>query len=463
MPALTPHHLLATSSSSFIEIITTVNPRELAIISWMGIFLVGALASEKLRTPILNIFKAALNKKSVIVYLLITSYTLSCTYLLSTVDLFTANQTKSVIIWIFTVALRQIVRQKKFQEDLLKEILTLLKTSITYISIISFFINRIPFNFYFEFILGVPFIIFLGLFLAVNESTNNKIPLKLLNIIFSFLVIFILIRTLVYIHQDNESYSLQSMALDFILPTILTILYIPLLTILTLFFSYEILFIRINFIVKNKRLAKYAKILAPFVFNFNMKLAQRWVLLLQQEDLHLKDVNASIIKIYKLWASEKRNKHVSISDGWAPKKAKSFLQEFAIIVKDYNYTHKDKLYGSFSKELYTQEELCTLCYSIDGLKECVKKISLDFSSIRIIPTNNLTTPQKQEYNFLPIFQKLWSNAFNEAIPSQINYAISNHSSTKVQRGNSLGIVVSEIRPNGYDIKLIIIQKDWENP
>ena len=82
---------------------------------------------------------------------------------------------------------------------------------------------------------------------------------------------------------------------EFLLPTVLTILFLPFLYCLAAWVSYENVFVRLGFLVKDPELRQFAKRRLLASFGFNFRRLNRWSARLIRDRLRSKeDVLASI-------------------------------------------------------------------------------------------------------------------------------------------------------------------------
>jgi len=136
-------------------------------------------------------------------------------------------------------------------------------------------------NFYVLSLIGelilVPVIAFIGLLVAYTEhmqkeDSKYRITAKLFNGVLTVIVFYVLYQgVLSFINDPNSLLSWFSLK-EFLLPTILTIFFIPLLYVMAYYMYFESLAIRLTYLVsRDEKLARYAKWKMFFKSHLNLK------------------------------------------------------------------------------------------------------------------------------------------------------------------------------------------------
>jgi hypothetical protein len=92
------------------------------------------------------------------------------------------------------------------------------------------------------------------------------------------------------------------------------------------FTTYELVFVRLKFLIKEPKLQRFAKVYSIFKFHFKIKLLERWASTLPFQDTSSKTgIKDSFNRIFKMLSIERNPPEVPIQEGWSPYAAKQFL------------------------------------------------------------------------------------------------------------------------------------------
>jgi len=232
------------------EIITkTFNNRELAIITWILIALIGLIFLKPFREFIKTALYTFSRPNFVTIYLLMFLYLFLVIEGLIKIKFWNIYLIKDTIFWYISVgvvlALRGISKNVSFFKKTLVE-------SLKITLLIEFFINIHVFNYFLEFII-LPTMTFL---ILMQDFTKEEVKHKQVNTflnnligIIGFTLFFIaLYKTYQNYRQDFSFHNLQSL----LLPSILTIVFIPFSYLVALYSAYEVLFTKFSNIKKEK-------------------------------------------------------------------------------------------------------------------------------------------------------------------------------------------------------------------
>lgn len=177
--------------------------------------------------------------------------------LLYNIKLWETSNMKDTIIWIFTVGFVLVFQVNEVRDTgYLKKILV---ESFKWTLVIEFITNLYTFSLLKELIL-VPTITFLAILKVVTAMDKkyaqlDRLLTNVLAIIGVTMFLYSLIKTFQYYGDVLTFANLVSL----FLPIVLTILFIPFTYLLALYCIYETFSINIDFMIKNKHLAKSAK------------------------------------------------------------------------------------------------------------------------------------------------------------------------------------------------------------
>ena len=242
------------------EWITDVfNTRELAIALWGVIIFACLVFWKKTRKNFLDVIKTSFCKKFVQLYLCIVAYSaliIYVLYLLKYWDWLLLKDSILSMVLIALVSCFKIISNK----DRIKFLKGIIVDALKWTAIVQFFTNIYTFNFFVEFIVLFILVCIGWLSAAAESDEKNKAVAKFCNvllIIYGIISIAFSIREAIIDYQNFITiYTLKS----FLLPIIMSLLYLPFIYFFSMHCLYEGIFIRLNFVVgNNKKLLRYFK------------------------------------------------------------------------------------------------------------------------------------------------------------------------------------------------------------
>jgi hypothetical protein len=235
------------------------NNREIATAIWLIIACIFLLFIGNIVTSLPNLFKAFFKTKILTPLFLMMTYTTGIVFILYQVCLWTTSLLKDTIYWFGSTG---IVLASKFitsrnNVSLFKETVV---DSLKIVMIIEFIINTYTFSLLGELIL-VPVVTFIVLINTIAETDKKyssvKKPTYGLLIIIGIAILGFAISKAV---SDYKILGSMETLRSFLLPPLLTLLFLPFLYFLVLCSNYEQLFVRLDLgHKKSKELKRYAK------------------------------------------------------------------------------------------------------------------------------------------------------------------------------------------------------------
>lgn len=385
--------------------------RELAYLAWMAILICCCIVIPSLRNSAAVLLKAIFNWKFNVIYILTVSYFIFLIYVLKSYEVWDKSLLKDTLYWIVlnsSVLMFEIAGNN----DPINFLRNMVKDSVKITVFLSFVMNLATFNFWLEFI-AVPILVFLIGIYTVSQHKKEHVPVRKFLDTLGLIASVILLIYILYFAMENYNEYLNTQTLkEFVLPIILTFLFIPFLALLNLYVQYEGIAISLRRKAKNK--SQYYQMLvgALFFFNFNIKGAIRW----RNRFVYLES-NES------LWDSMRRIRTEQIKEnvlpkylelkGWKPVDAKQFLIRQNIIIKEYHSNLGDIWEGK-SQDLKLDEGLMSgVCnYSIEGSKYVVRNLRLHFTCYERSRLNDLN-------KFLVVLNELFYTIGYEETPPKI--------------------------------------------
>ena len=196
-------------------------------------------------------------------------------WLLNYTGLWDTSQIKNTIVWCVTVATVMLFRANVMSEN--KHFFkAAILDNLKIIVILEFIINVHTLNIWLELIL-VPLSTFLILLVTVAElDKKHELVASLINGILIALGTILIIYALYTILTDMPSFTTYANFQSFVLPPIMSIIYIPFMYFIALIMTYQVLFVRLGFFADNPALHKHAKLLTLQHFNINLYNLKLW-------------------------------------------------------------------------------------------------------------------------------------------------------------------------------------------
>lgn len=243
------------------------NNREIALLFWIGLVILAVLFTT-LRKSLAPIFKIATGKIFLIIFSLIAVYLSGIILLLINLGVWQLSNFKDVLFWLFSVGLISVFKINDANSNAYFK--GIFFSAIKWTIILEFFVNLYSFSLLTEIII-LPVLAFLGMTQIVAEmDEKHKMASKFLQNVIAVagLLIFSysLYKTVV---NFNTVLTFQTLV-AFLLPSTVTILFIPFLYFLALYCTYESYFVNLDFMTVKKDKVKEVKGLILRIANVNL-------------------------------------------------------------------------------------------------------------------------------------------------------------------------------------------------
>jgi len=249
--------------------------REIAMLIWLGIFILWILSKKETRKHIAPLLKTLTGKVIAIPLTLMTLYVCLLIYFLMNLGFWDFSYLSVTVIWFIGVAISMFVNAPHLTESgSFKDVIW---DNLKITAFIEFIANLYVFNFWVEFFFVIPFSVILGGLLGVasvkykDQKTESCLKTSAVILGASFLI-YALFRIISDFQGFASLYNLK----EFILPFIFTVALLPFIYILALYVTHSSIYMRLDRLIKDKALARYAKRKTAFAFNFNLKLLHKW-------------------------------------------------------------------------------------------------------------------------------------------------------------------------------------------
>lgn len=217
------------------------NNRELALIILFIIFITWALSQKKIRNSIVGLVKALFNNYFNRIYIEIIIYSIFIIHLLYNLNLWDFIYMKDTIIWVIFSATYLSFRVADHSDT--KTYRGVLIDTFSVTIIFEFLYNVYTFSLIVEIII-IAFLIFIGIMIAFTEVFPDKDDKGGVNKFFNWVQTYIGISILIFLVKEvimnYQKLFLVEQLKAFMLPIILTIVFIPYLVYLVAWTTYDL-------------------------------------------------------------------------------------------------------------------------------------------------------------------------------------------------------------------------------
>jgi len=357
-----------------------LNNREIAIALWL-IVAATYIYSSKRMSEVRSAFKKLAfvfqSRPLMIVFSLAAVYTSSLVYLLLDWELWNIDQLKNTVFWFFSVGLLSICNLDKIKTDP-----HFFKNSVIgnlrLLAILQFVIGIYSLPLMAELFL-VPFMVVVGLMISIAESDVKYLQVKkLLNGIVILFGLFTLVYTAYMLATDFKELGQEKTFYDFVVPALLTVMYLPFVFAMMTYSTYEMVFVRLQFTVPDRKLRCLAKLYAVALLNFRLDAVRRWAdHITRVEVVSHKQLLCTFAHLRKLKKLEKMKPEVFDSQGWSPYLAKDFLLSEGVTTGYYNLIFADQWCASSKMYDIGGDLFCdNFAYYVEGVEGVAKVLKI---------------------------------------------------------------------------------------
>ncbi|MCK4329976.1 hypothetical protein KAX02_09055 [candidate division WOR-3 bacterium] len=248
--------------------------REAAVAIWILVALIWVLSQHKIRKYFFLVIKAFFAWKLAISYLLMFSYIALMLLLLHSLGIWRLTHFTNTVLWFVCVAFVMLFEYSKTNDESFFK--NAIKDNLKILIILEFLINLYIFSLWIELLL-VPFFFILGGMIAIAETDKKyEIVQKFLNYVMAIVGVVFTSYALYMVAFDFKKFVTLENFENFFLPILLTIMFLPFIYFVALYASYETLFLRFSFFVKDSSLLSYVKKKTLFAFGLNLWNLNKW-------------------------------------------------------------------------------------------------------------------------------------------------------------------------------------------
>ena len=303
-----------------------LSSREWAILIWV-LIAIGYITQpprwRTLKEPLLGVLRALRSRHLVSAITLMAMYVAVMIYLLSRLGLW--DLLKGSLIWFLSVAVFSLFQVNRFSESPSK-LKDLMADSFKLAVVIEYLVGAYTFHLSVELFL-LPMVVFLSTLVAFSESKPEyEAAHKFLNVVLAIVVIAILGAVMYLFANDFQKLANRQAMLDFVLPLMLSALYIPFIAFMTVYSTYQTVLMRLQYSIKKRHVELYSRFVAMAIFNVRIELLRRWSTNVSKCRLQtIREVNYSFRLFFQTLARERSPDTVFLPEGWSPGQARKFL------------------------------------------------------------------------------------------------------------------------------------------
>lgn len=235
------------------------NNREIAILIWTLIALAWMSSQKNIRISILNVLFCLRQKKIIMIFISMFVYVILIVFLLYKIEIWDISMAKDTFFWLFGIAIVMLINFNHANEDkqYFKKIVL---DNFRLILILEFVVNFYVFNFVVELIM-VPMLSIIVLMGTVAGTQKEYMVVeKIMNSILAIFGICFIVFSCFSIANNFQNFATVANLYSFLLPIILTIVYLPFIYFIALYAAYENIFVRLDSLLNHdKMLARFAK------------------------------------------------------------------------------------------------------------------------------------------------------------------------------------------------------------
>lgn len=229
--------------------------REIALIFWYVLLILFFLL-KGVGNSVLGLLRSFFASQLAIIYLLMTLYTIGLIYILYQVNLWDKNLIKDSLIWFVTFTFANLFKsiKKRNMFEFLETINEIFKLTI----FIEFIVNFKSFGLGIELVM-LPLITFIGIAQFLSEKEDKIIAKNFFSKTLSHVGIIYLITSLYNSIKEYEIFFSNTNLNSLVLPVLLSFFSLPFFYLLPVYSEYEQLYMRVNFISRDKKIQRKIK------------------------------------------------------------------------------------------------------------------------------------------------------------------------------------------------------------
>lgn len=318
-----------------------LNNREIALLVWMGLAFGLPMLIPSVRRAFGEVVRAFLQPPILGCIAGAAAYTAACVAVLASADLWGLPNVKTTMIWFVSFSIVAMMEATRAGESL-RRLPVLAKETIAVTALVVFIAETYPFPLWGE-LLFIPSVVLVSL---CAEIAKRKPELARTVPVFTFLRAAFGLGALGYAGWQAASDLPGLVTMDnlreFVVPILLSLMFLPFLFFLTLFVAYQTAAVRVQFAIPDKRLGLYAFVRGMAAFRYDLDRFDRYLRDPRWHDNPTRRTVRDIIAELRLQRRHERSSPpVNPTDGWSPHLAREFLMKVGLRTNDYHRSFED--------------------------------------------------------------------------------------------------------------------------
>ena len=433
------------------------NNREIAIALWLlaiSIYIFSSSKMAEVRVSFRDLLFSFFVKQIMTILGLMIAYMAIIVYALAEIDLWNVEQLKNTIFWCASVGFMSLFKLESIKKDksFFKHSVI---DSLKLVAIFQLIVGVYTFSLWIEVLLA-PVLAFIGGMLAVATTDKKYHQVKiLLEYCLSLFGIILIAYTLYMLVTNFGEFGKEKTVYDFFVPPLLTLFYLPFVFVMLVYSTYEKVFIRLKFSIKNRFHRCLAKLYALVLFNVRMSLLDRWSYQVARANIESHaDLIETFKHIYKVRSAEKNPKEVSNVLGWNPYNAKSFLSNEELDTGFYDRLFAEE-WSASSPMIEFGEGIIpdNIAYYVEGTEDVANTLKIK------VNVNDSARCEMAQGRLIEIAEALSLSSLKQGLSEQMEKAILEGKQYSEKCENKKITLAVEKwaghRFNGYDLKFVI--------
>ena len=281
------------------------NNREIASAIWLLLFAIWMITKSGVREAFCTLINVFLKWQILVPLLTMIIYVVLVVGGLEAIGFWDISALKDTVFWMLGFASIMLFRANKVDErdGFFREAIL---NNLKLIAVLEFVSNAYTFSLWIELLLvpSLALIMMLKVVAESNAKTESKYKAldSLLGYILAFIGIVIITIAFYKAIYDHDQFVTIHNLRDFLLPVVLSVLYLPFVYVWALFLAYQYLFVRIDIHNRDKELARHLKKLVLVTFHVKLGRLLKWTR--WTSSLHINDQEDATILVKQSGASE---------------------------------------------------------------------------------------------------------------------------------------------------------------
>lgn len=304
-----------------------LNSREVASLIWIGVGLGFFSLKGAGRRSLFEVVRALCQPAILTAIALASLWIAGSVTLLFRVGLWGWDNLKTTAVWAVTFAFVTMFDLNRIEKP--NFIRLVLRDIFSATAVVVFVAELVTYSLPVEFFAILPGLFLLGVFRAVAGSKEElKSARAFFDVVAAFVGLTLLALAIWRITGEFRTYARVGTALEFGIPIILSVLFLPFIFAFSLFVAYQRVFASLQYSISTPDLRRAARRQAMTSFGVDLFGLQQWSTLVARERPTTPDELAfSITETKAARVREKTPIAVASEDGWSPYEAKAFLAD----------------------------------------------------------------------------------------------------------------------------------------